>query len=66
MRVLYNLNNYTVGAKLRTAPVHLLVSKERRDRNHTEVIFDLPDDRSGENTLQFMNKLFAKKGQVIP
>lgn len=60
MRVEYTLNNYQLGTKLRTAPVHKIVRQERIDSGHTVVEFD-----ATENERQFCDKLFARKGRVV-
>lgn len=60
MRITFVINNYTLGAKLRSAPTHKLVQEERIDRNHTIVTFE---DVTA-NEVSFMEKLFAKKGKI--
>ena len=57
MRVAYVLNNYTLGAKLKSAPTHKITERERLDKGHTKVVFDLT-----EREVEFCNRLFAKKG----
>ena len=59
MKVKYILNNYQIGAKLQSAPMHKLIRKERIDRSHTEVVFDI-----SEGQKEFCDKLFAKAGRV--
>lgn len=61
MLVTYTLNNYTVGAKLRTAPLECLVSKVKVDRYHTDVVFKL----STQKQKDFCDKLFAKQGKIL-
>lgn len=39
MRVEYIVNNYTLGAKVKTTPKHKLVDVDRIDRNHTKLIY---------------------------
>ena len=65
MKVLYTINNYTVGAKLRTAPTHLITRQERIDSKYTEVEFDFPDDPAGDRLKQFTDKVLAKKGRAV-
>ena len=43
MKVKYILNNYQIGAKLQSAPTHKLIRKERIDRSHTEVVFEISE-----------------------
>lgn len=61
MKVRFVLNNYQMGAKLKTAPTDKIISQVRLDRSHTEVIFK--DVTSRE--VDFMEKLFAKKATLI-
>jgi len=60
MKVKYTLNNYQVGAKLKTAPVHKMIRQERVDSLHTEVVFEITDAQK-----DFCDMLFAKKGKII-
>ena len=60
MKIRYQLNNYTVGAKLKSAPLDCLVSQDRISKSMTVVVFDLNDRQR-----QFCDKLFAKRGQEI-
>lgn len=60
MTVKYIINNYMVGAKLKSAPLHLLVSQTRINNKSTEVVFNIND-----NQKQFLDKLFARKGTII-
>ena len=56
MNVTYTINNYTVGAKLKTAPTHKLVKRERINSNHTVVTFE----GLTANEKAFCDKLFGK------
>lgn len=60
MTVKYLLNNYQVGAKLKSAPIDKAEQK-RIDSKHVEVIFNGLTTREYE----FCNKLFAKRGIII-
>lgn len=60
MTVSYIVNNYTLGAKVRTSPAHKISNKDRIDRNHTKITYtDLTQKEK-----EFTDKLFAKKGKV--
>lgn len=59
MNVSFTINNYTLGAKLKSAPKHKMVSKMRIDKNHTEVVFN----DCTKQEVAFMEKLFAKKAR---
>lgn len=62
MTIRYSINNYALGAKLRTCPTECIISQERVDKGHTEVTFQFSDDRKGENQKAFTDKVLAKKG----
>lgn len=34
------INNYTLGAKLKSTPTHKIIKKERQDKSHTFVCYD--------------------------
>ena len=65
MTVKYSINNYTLGAKLRSCPTECIVSQVRTDKGHTEVVFRFPEGRKGENQKAICVKVLAKKGQRI-
>ena len=60
MKVSYVINNYTLGAKLRTTQTDKIVSQKRIDRNHTEVVYEFVNDREKA----FCDKVLAKKGTI--
>ena len=51
------INNYTLGAKLKSCPLEKIVSKERIDSRHTKVIFD----NLTSNDIHLIEKACAKK-----
>lgn len=55
------LNNYMLGAKLKSAPTHKIIIQNRLDSKKTEVIFDGLTEREYE----FINKLLAKQGEIL-
>lgn len=61
IKATWTINNYTLGAKLKSAPTHKIVSKLRLDDKYTEVMFDELTNREYE----FINKLLAKKGKIL-
>ena len=65
MTIHYIINNYTLGAKLRSCPTECIVSQVRTDKGHTEVVFRFENNRRGENQKEFCDKVLAKKGQKI-
>lgn len=55
------LNNYMLGAKLKSAPTHKIMIQNRLDSKKTEVIFNDLTEREYE----FINKLLAKQGEIL-
>ena len=41
MRVQYIINNYQLGAKLKTCPIHKIISQTRIDSKHVVIIFEI-------------------------
>mgnify|MGYP000599328885 CR=1 FL=1 len=60
MKVQYIVNNYTLGAKVKTTPKHKLVDVDRIDRNHTKLIYSNLTQQEKE----FTDKVLAQKGKV--
>lgn len=60
MKVRYTINNYQKGAKLKTCPIHKIIDTKDIDSKHTSVIFDV-----NEREMEFINKVLAKKGEII-
>lgn len=61
MQVKYTVNNYVLGAKVRTTPVDKILSRNRVDKYHTEIIYELDSQREKE----FCDKILQYKGSVI-
>ena len=60
MKVRFVVNNYTLEAKVRSTPTDKIVSQNRIDPKHTEIVYEI-NDRERE----FCEKVLAKKGEVI-
>ena len=60
MKVRFVVNNYTLGAKVRSTPTDKIVSQNRTDPKHTEIVYEINDREK-----QFCEKVLAKKGKVI-
>lgn len=60
MKVRFVVNNYTLGAKVKSAPTDKIVSQERIDKTHTEIVYEINDREK-----QFCEKVLAKKGEII-
>lgn len=61
MKVEYTINNYQMGAKLKSCPTHKIINQERIDAKHIVVIFDDLTQRE----MEFINKVLAKKGKIL-
>ena len=55
------INNYTLGAKLKSAPTHKIITQNRLDSKKTEVVFASLTEREYE----FINKLLGKQGKIL-
>lgn len=60
MKVRFVVNNYTLGAKVRTTPMDKIVSQKRIDKTHTEIVYEINDREK-----QFCEKVLANKGEVL-
>jgi hypothetical protein len=61
MRVVYVVNNYALGCKVKTTPVDKIVKQERVSQKHTLIVYEL----SGQKEKEFCDKVLAKNGQVV-
>lgn len=61
MKVKFVVNNYQLGAKIKSTPVDKIVLQNRLDKYHTEVIYD----ELTENEKNFCEKVLSKKGVII-
>ena len=60
MKVMYIINNYQLGSRMRMTPVDKIVEKQRVDKSHTQVIYEI-----NEREKQFIDKCYAKIERVI-
>lgn len=60
MKVRFVVNNYTLGAKVKSTPTDKIVSQNRIDPKYTEIVYEITDREK-----QFCEKVLAKKGEVI-
>lgn len=61
MKVRYIVNNYMLGAKVRSTQTEKIVAQNRIDKNKTELVYDFINMKEKE----FCDKVLAKKGIVI-
>ena len=60
MKVRFVVNNYTLGAKVRSTPTDKIVSQKRIDPKRTEIVYEINDREK-----QFCEKCLAKKGEIL-
>lgn len=60
MKVSFIVNNYTLGAKVKSTPTDKIVSMERLSNTRTEIVYEINDREK-----QFCEKVLAKRGEVI-
>ncbi len=60
MKVRFVVNNYTLGAKVKSTPTDKIVSQKRIDKTHTEIVYDI-----NEREKKLCEKVLAKKGEVL-
>jgi hypothetical protein len=61
MKVQFTVNNYTLGAKVKTTPTHKIIEQNRIDKSHTVIVYDEINERE----LQFIEKVLSYKGKVL-
>lgn len=61
MKVKFVVNNYQLGAKIKSTPVDKIVLQNRLDKYHTEIIYN----ELTENEKNFCEKVLSKKGVII-
>lgn len=61
MKVKYIVNNYMLGAKVRSTQTEKIVAQNRIDRNKTELVYDFINMKEKE----FCDRVLSKKGKLI-
>ena len=61
MKIKYIVNNYMLGAKVRSTQTEKIISQNRIDKNKTELVYDFINMKDNE----FCDKALSKKGIVI-
>lgn len=61
MKVKYIVNNYMLGAKVRSTQTEKIVAQNKIDKNKTELVYDFINLKEKE----FCDKILCKKGIVI-
>lgn len=60
MKVRFVVNNYVLGAKVKSTPTDKIVSQGRINKTHTEIVYEITDREK-----QFCEKVLAKKGETL-
>lgn len=61
MKIKFIINNYQLGGKLYMTPVDKIISQNRLNKHHTEVIYD----GLTENEKNFCEKVLSRRGVII-
>ena len=61
MKIKYIVNNYMLGAKVRSTQTEKIISQNRIDKNKTKLVYDFINMKDNE----FCDKVLSKKGIVI-
>ncbi|HJI48833.1 MAG TPA: hypothetical protein OIL97_04700 [Oscillospiraceae bacterium] len=61
MKIKYIVNNYMLGAKVRSTQTEKIISQKRIDKNKTELVYDFINMKEKE----FCDRVLSKKGIVI-
>ena len=61
MKVLYTVNNYILGAKVKSTTTDKIILQNRIDKTHTEIVYQFENIRQKESC----DKILAKKGKII-
>lgn len=61
-KYMYTVNNYQLGALVKSTPVDRIIKQDRIDRNHTEITYSFETERQREFTEQVLNKRGIFKG----
>lgn len=59
MKVRYIVNNYMLGAKVRSTQTEKIVAQNRIDKNKTKLVYDFINMKEKE----FCDKVLSKKGK---
>lgn len=61
MKIKYIVNNYMLGAKVRSTQTEKIISQKKIDKNKTELVYDFINMKEKE----FCDRVLSKKGIVI-
>lgn len=61
MKVLYTVNNYMLSAKVKSTQTDKIISQNRIDKTHTDIVYQFENIRQKE----CCDKILAKNGKII-
>lgn len=61
MKIKYIVNNYMLGAKVRSTQTEKIISQKKIDKNKTELVYDFINMKEKE----FCDRVLSKKGKLI-
>ena len=61
MKVLYTVNNYILGAKVKSTTTDKIISQNRLNRMYTEIIYQFDSQKQKE----CCDKILSKVGKII-
>lgn len=61
MKVMYTVNNYMLGAKVKSTQKEKILSQNRIDKTHVEIVYEFQNQREKE----FCDRILSKKGKII-
>ena len=61
MKIKYIVNNYMLGAKVRSTQTEKIISQKKIDKNKTELVYDFINMKEKK----FCDRVLSKKGIVI-
>ena len=65
MKVKAVLNNYMLGSRFHQTPIEKVVKQERIDSNHTEVIYEVVNEREQQSIEKMLYGASGKKMQKV-
>lgn len=61
LKVLYIVNNYQLSGKVKTTQTDKIISQNRIDKSHTELVYNFESVKEKE----FCDKVLSKTGKII-
>ena len=61
MKVLYTVNNYILGSKVKSTQTDKIISQNRIDKAHTDIVYQFENIRQKE----CCDKILSKIGKIV-